>query len=133
MTDARPYGMTAGYKPPHVLKDAQMSDTASEAYVPTALGQADLEKGVPKAKKKTAVAKPKRKAVRKAAPAKKRVKKPKAKKKVVKKRAEPATTLRPERCDLRLTKAEKAKLLAKARKTRRTVTSIMIELIEKMR
>jgi len=42
-------------------------------------------------------------------------------------------TLRPERLDLRLTKAEKSKLTKKAAATRRTITSIILELIEKMR
>ena len=52
--------------------------------------------------------------------------KPKAKKKV-------AEVSRPCRQELRLTRPEKAKLVAKAKKTRRTITSIFAELIEKMR
>lgn len=40
---------------------------------------------------------------------------------------------RPERLDMRLTKAEKAKIYAKAKKTRRSITSIVIEAIEKIR
>jgi len=75
----------------------------------------------------------------------KRVRKPAKRSKVRKvakkaaKRAKPkparkaAVTLRPERLDLRLTKAEKSKLTKKAAETRRTVTSIILELIEKMR
>jgi hypothetical protein len=34
---------------------------------------------------------------------------------------------------MRLTKAEKAKIIAKAKKTRRTVTSLVIEAIEKIK
>lgn len=40
---------------------------------------------------------------------------------------------RSERLDMRLTKAEKAKVNAKAKKLRRTVTSIVIEAIEKIK
>ena len=40
---------------------------------------------------------------------------------------------RSERLDMRLTKAEKAKIIAKAKKTRRTVTSLVIEAIEKIK
>jgi len=55
-----------------------------------------------------------------------KVKKPKAKK--------PArTAARSERLDMRLTKAEKAKIIARAKKTRRTVTSLVIEAIEKIK
>ncbi len=64
--------------------------------------------------------------------AKKAVKsKPKAKKKPAKKASKPL--VRMERVDLRLSKKEKAKLVAKAKATRRTVTSIIMELIEKMK
>jgi hypothetical protein len=52
--------------------------------------------------------------------------KPKAKKAA-------AVVARPARLDLRLTKAEKAKLMAKAAKARRTVTSIVLEMIEKLK
>lgn len=52
--------------------------------------------------------------------------KPKAKKAA-------AVVTRPERLDLRLTKGEKAKLSAKAKATRRTITSVVQELIEKMK
>ena len=74
---------------------------------------------MPKAKKpvkKAAKSKPKAKKARKPA-----------------KKAARAGVARPERLDLRLSKAEKAKVLAKARKSRRTVTSVVAELIEKMR
>jgi hypothetical protein len=88
----------------------------------------------PKPKKR---AKPKRKAKR---PAKPKAKKTKAKKrKVVKSKPKKAAThklngdARSERLDMRLTKAQKAKIDAKAKKTRRTVTSLVIEAIEKIR
>lgn len=51
----------------------------------------------------------------------------KAAKRVVKK----ASGAIAERLDLRLPKSVKAKLTAKAKKTRRTITSIMLELLEK--
>lgn len=44
-----------------------------------------------------------------------------------------ASKVRTERLDMRLTKAEKARIGAKAKKTRRTVTSLVIEAIEKIR
>lgn len=73
----------------------------------------------PKAKKKAV------KPAKKAKPAKKTVKKSKAK---------PASTVvRSERLDMRLSKGEKAKLVAKAKKLRRTVTSIVYEAIEKIK
>jgi hypothetical protein len=43
------------------------------------------------------------------------------------------TVARSERLDMRLTKVEKAKIIAKAKKTRRTVTSLVIEAIEKIK
>lgn len=55
------------------------------------------------------------------------------KRKPAKVRKPKAGTARPERLDMRLTKAEKAKINAKAKKTRRTVTSLVIEAIEKIR
>lgn len=41
--------------------------------------------------------------------------------------------LRPARLDMRLSKAERAKLEARAKKMRRTVTSVVLEAIEKMK
>lgn len=75
------------------------------------------------------------------APAKKRTKpKKKTKLKVKKhKMTGPKTkrkvgiSQRSERLDMRLTKAEKAKISARAYKTRRTVTSLIIEAIEKIK
>lgn len=76
-----------------------------------------------------AKAKPKkRKAVK---PKKKAVQKPQPKAKPKKQKAE--AVVRSERLDMRLTKAEKTKILARARKTRRTVTSLVIEAIEKIK
>lgn len=67
---------------------------------------------------------------RKAAKPKKKVKfKPKKRK--AKKSAPVA--VRTERLDMRLTKAQKAKIDAKAKKTKRTVTSIVYEAIDKIR
>jgi hypothetical protein len=66
----------------------------------------------------------------KSKPKKRKVVKPKAKKKASHKLNGGA---RPERLDMRLTKAQKAKINAKAKKTRRTVTSLVIEAIEKIR
>lgn len=67
-------------------------------------------------------------------PAKKKTKPKVAKRKTKAKARKPAAVLsRPARIDLRLTKTEKAKLTAKAKATRRTITSVVAELIEKMR
>lgn len=109
------------------------------------LSAGPLAKPKAKAKKPAAkkAAKPKAKKV-KATKKKPPVKKPakpfkmsgakKQHKAAVKKaKAKAATIARPERLDMRLSKAEKAKLLAKAKKLRRTVTSIMLEAIEKIR
>lgn len=56
-----------------------------------------------------------------------------AKRKTVKTKKNPGAVVRSERLDMRLTKTEKAKINAKAKKTRRTVTSLIIEAIEKIR
>lgn len=97
---------------------------------------AQAEAKAPKPKK------PRKPAVKKAV---KKVAKPKTRKKIIKKlrklvkkaakkKAKPAASVvRFERLDLRLSKAEKAKLTAKAVKTRRTITSVVLELIEKMK
>lgn len=81
-------------------------------------------KSKPKAKKRPAKKKTK---ARKPSKAKKPAKKTKAKKKAG------AGPERSERVDVRLTKAEKARLNAKAKKLRRTVTSVVLEAIEKIR
>jgi hypothetical protein len=86
--------------------------------------------------KKKAKSKPK---VRKVVKAKKKAKsKPKVRKVVkAKKKAKskpaPKKGVVAERLDIKLSKTQKAKLLAKAKKTSRTVTSIMLELIDKMK
>jgi len=81
------------------------------------------------AKRKSAKAKKKR-------PAKSKTKRPapKAKKAAKRKPAKAKSVFiaRPERLDMRLTKAEKAKINAKAKELRRTVTSIVLEAIEKI-
>jgi hypothetical protein len=41
--------------------------------------------------------------------------------------------IRTERLDLRLTKQEKAKIMARSRKTKRTVTSVIMEAIHKVK
>jgi hypothetical protein len=88
----------------------------------------------PKAKKKRLV-KPRAKK-RKAAKSKAKKKRPvkallKAARRAVKHKLN--GDARSERLDMRLTKAQKAKIDAKAKKTRRTVTSLVIEAIEKIR
>jgi len=92
----------------------------------------------PKSKKpaaKKAKPKTKKKPVKKVKkPAKRR---PKAKTSKPKRKPgakpKPSNVVRSERLDMRLTKAEKAKVSAKAKKLRRTVTSIVIEAIEKLK
>ncbi len=81
--------------------------------------------------------------VKKAKKAKKpKVKKPAVKKtkaKAVKTKRKPGkpkvkagVIARPERVDMRVTKTEKARLVAKAKRLRRTVTSIVMEAVEKI-
>jgi hypothetical protein len=70
---------------------------------------------------------------------KKKSAKLKAKKKLPKKPAKravkktPKEIEKPERIDLRLTNKQKAKLVAKARAGKRTVTSVMEQLIDRMK
>jgi hypothetical protein len=92
---------------------------------------ATTKKPKPKAKKRTKP-KSKKKTKRPIKPAKTKTKKRKA----VKSKAKKAVAngdARSERLDMRLTRAQKAKIEAKAKKTRRTVTSLVIEAIEKIR
>lgn len=65
-------------------------------------------------------------------PAKKTKTKTKTKKA---KKAKPAAAacVRSERLDMRLSKAEKAKVQAKAKKLRRTITSVVLEAVEKIK
>jgi hypothetical protein len=94
------------------------------------------KKKAPKAKKRT-----KPKAAKTKPKPKKKTKRPAKSKARVKKRAKAAGKskkktngiMRPERLDMRLTKAQKVKIYAKAKKTRRTITSLVIEAIEKIR
>lgn len=76
--------------------------------------------------------------------AKKKVKRPtkskakkhkaaKSKKKTARKPKSRATVVRSERLDMRLSRAEKSRIIARANKLRRTVTSLVIEAIEKIR
>lgn len=85
----------------------------------------------PKAKKKPAkkAAKAKRPKVKKAKVAKR---KPGKRKPGKRKPKVSAGVVRTERLDLRLLPKEKAKLLGKAKATRRTVTSVVQEMIEKL-
>jgi len=78
-----------------------------------------------RARREAAKAKPKNKKANRTGGAGGR--KPKAKKRKA------DTVARSERLDMRLTKAEKTKIIAKAKKTRRTVTSLVIEAIEKIK
>lgn len=115
------------------------------------LAAADMPPGAKK------VTKPKKKKAKRPAKAKKHAKpktkkktkrptKPKTKVKTKKRKAVKAkkktarkskpkvgAVVRSERLDMRLTKKEKAKIYNKAKKTRRTVTSLVIEAIEKIR
>lgn len=86
-----------------------------------------------KTKKKTRkTAKPKAK--KKSKPAKvKRPKVVKTKREPGKPKVRPAAIARSERLDFRLTRAEKIKVLAVSKKTRRTITSLFLEAIEKIK
>jgi hypothetical protein len=112
------------------------TDAGTPAAGPLA---AVVKRTKPKATKKKKAAKPKAK---KALPKKAAKSKPKAKKAPVKKKstAKPspkkktaAVAERTERLDFRLPKKLKAKLLGKAKASRRTVTSVVQELIERMK
>jgi hypothetical protein len=105
------------------IADMDIIDTLATVLEPPAKAPKSKK---PKAAKPKAKPKPKKKAKR---PAKPKTKKP-AK---TKKKAKVAVVARSERLDMRLTKAEKAKIYAKAKKTRRTVTSLVIEAIEKIK
>jgi hypothetical protein len=81
--------------------------------------------------------KPKKPKAKKAGVKKKLAKKPKAKKAGVKKKlAKKPKAKRPvertERLDMRITKEQKAKIAKKAAGLRRTVTSVVLEAIERM-
>lgn len=117
--------------------DGQVVSLAKAKRKPSAKKTAK-PKAAKKPKVKNAKKKPKPKgkaAVKKTAkPKAKKAAKPKAKKTVKTKAKKAADTVaRPCRLDMRLTKAEKAKLGAKAKKSRRTVTSIVLEAIEKVK
>lgn len=80
--------------------------------------------------RKRPVKKAKKKAGKRKAAKRSKGKKKLARKVPAKKVAAITTT---ERLDIRLPKAAKVKLNAKAAKTRRTITSVVVELIERMR
>lgn len=87
------------------------------------------------AAKKAKAAKKKKPAVRKRKPApkKKKPSKPKAKKAAKRGRKVPAGQERSERVDCRLTKAQKAKLMAKARKMKCHATDLIMKAIDKIK
>lgn len=114
----------------------QVYEAPTDAGVPAAGPLAAVVKRTKPAKKK----KKKKPAKVRPKPAKKKKKKKPAK--VVKRKSAPKkvkavnrsiAVARPARLDLRLTKAEKAKLIARAKKLRRTVTSVVLEMIEKLK
>ena len=92
------------------------------------------KKKKPATKKTKSKAKPKakKKPVKKAAKSKTKAKRAKSAKKAKKKVHGPGV-IRTERLDLRLTKQEKAKIMARSRKTKRTATSVIMEAIHKVK
>lgn len=113
--------------------DTLPNEAAAKAIVPKA-AKRRAKAAAKKTAKPKAKARPKTKTKPKAKKsAKKAVKKSKPKKTAKRKAKKSGTVERSERLDMRLTKAEKGKVLAKAAKLRRTVTSIVIEAIEKLR
>lgn len=114
-------------KPPRKPRPSELAAKAAKAAKP--------KTAEPKAPAKKAPAKKAVKAKAKKAPGKKvaKTKAKPAKKPKAEKAPRVGVVARPERLDMRLTKAEKQKLLAKATKLRRTVTSIVIEAIEKLK
>jgi hypothetical protein len=104
---------------------------------PSEIAAKKAKAGAKKAKaKKTVKRKASAKPKGKKKPAKKasKVKRPKTKA-----RRKPAgktkngTAVRTERLDMRITKADKARIHAKAKRLRRTVTSVVLEAIERIR
>lgn len=83
-------------------------------------------------KVRTAAKKAPKKVAKKVKVGKRLIKAAKKARKVVKK-TYVRPLLRPARLDMRLSTAERAKLEAKAKKMRRTVTSVVLEAIEKMK
>ena len=108
------------------------------------LGQEQLDKPIgvkpPRKPRPSEIAAKLAKAAKLKKPAAKKTK-PKAKKKPVKKakRSKPKTkkkvhgpnVIRTERMDLRLTKQEKAKIMARSKKTKKTVTGVVMEAVHK--
>jgi hypothetical protein len=92
----------------------------------------DRQTAAKPAKKKKA-SKPKAKSKSKPKAKKVAAERKPAPKKAAKPKKAATVVTRPERLDLRLTKGEKAKLSAKAEAMRRTITSVVQELIEKMK
>lgn len=89
-------------------------------HMKMALGEETAHKPKPKKKAKKSAAKPKAKKTTKRKPAKKTARKAKP------------TVVRFERLDMRLSKAEKAKVNAKAKKTGRTITAVVLAAIAKL-
>lgn len=95
-------------------------------------GKAKVERARLKRIRDREAVKPKAKKAKKTAKKARKVTKTKAKKSAKRPKVM-AAVARSERLDLRLSKPEKAKVTAKAQKLRRTVTSIVIEAIEKIK
>lgn len=93
-----------------IMSGTEMDD----AFEKAALKSKGKKPSKPKPKKKTKPAKSKTK-------------------KTPKRNPWPIPVVRSERLDMRLSKAEKAKINAKAKKTKRTVTSLVLEAIGKIR
>lgn len=122
-----------------VDKEVQREVDRNDGAAPKAAKPKRKAKAKKPAKRKPATKKkqaPKTKAKKpaKRKPVKKVAKRSKAVKSKTKKPAKvSAGVVRTERLDLRLTKGEKAKLAAVAKAKRRTITSVVIELIEKLK
>jgi len=128
MTDTNPFDLTGvpplteappAKKPPRKPRPSEMAKKAAKSAAKTVRvpppKKVPAKKFKPKAVKKVAKAKPAKKAA-KAAPKRKPV----------------SGVVRMERLDFRLSKTEKARLVAKARKMQRTITSIVAEAIGKL-
>lgn len=128
MTCANAYRMTFEIS---TMEVKLMEDTSATVLTDADAIKMSTPPKVEAPKKAPAPKKPKPVKAKKAAPAKKAAGKPKAKSKPVKKppARQPERTAR---LELRVTSAERKKVLEKAAKTRRTVTSIISELLEKL-
>lgn len=117
--------MRAAKKPPRKPRPSEIAAKLAKANGAKKSKAKTKAKAKPKAKRPTPKSKKPTKKTAKRKPA------PKKKAKAAKRT--PGVISRPERMDMRLTKAEKAKIVAVAKRTKRTITSVVYEAIAKIK